>query len=377
MGNNMYNDLITHYTRQFELRIERAKTARSILQSTPKSAATERIASLVDSNSGSLVVRRGSMEWHYATPLAGHSDRFRIGDAIPAPDHLPDSFTVCAADGSQIFPDSRDRYPLAMIRVASYTVTYGSMQRPRVNQTMVWPDDPELLDILTTDQPLAEVRAQIGGLRDRLELRAVAEAAAAAGTFGDRLAMVDGPLHLFNPVDEDTVRSHASAIAGVQATAFPVGVISGGDARYTVRLAGLLANIDSDSDWSSINDWDVWGHLLPGERSPLFGIASGYNAAEGSVPIAFFYLNVGDIGGIMRVEVPQVITPEDLYRVTGMVLAESLHLGYPFSLIKAHQLAVIRGAERAAYVGQFDAALAAAGLYDRNRSTKELLKAEV
>jgi len=191
--------------------------------------------------------------------------------------------------------------------------------------------------------------------------------------------MTDGPIHLFEPEDNDSVIIHARALqSALDVGAIPVGVIgSSGEARYTVRLAGLLGNIDDREAWPGVTDFDVWkGALDHGERSPLFGIASSYNYAQHAVPVSFFYLKTG--GTVLRVEVPASLTNEQIRQVTQVVLAESSGLifpglEYPYALWKAHSRAVLRGGERAAFAAGWSKTLSRFGLED-TPSAKQRLK---
>jgi len=373
--NDSKDRLILHYADQTITALDHAAEVRRILNDATWAQAQERFDALIASNGGP-VVRRGSREWHYATP--SHPLKWaHPGSAYPAPDPIS-VYAVVASDGSQIFPDQSSRYPWAIIRIVTFCLKYGTTgfneraHAREIEAIVTADDDDELFHILIADLTPQERYAKISGLRNRVEIRQAASVADFPYAPGPKVVMTDGPIHLFEPEDNDSVIIHARALqSALDVGAIPVGVIAGGEARYTVRLAGLLGNID-DRIWPGVTDFDVWkGALDHGERSPLFGIASSYNYAQFSVPVAFFYLKTG--GTVLRVEVPASLTNEQIRQVTQVVLAESQGLEYPYALWKAHDRAVLRGGERAAFTAGWSKTLSRYGLED-SPSAKQRLK---
>lgn len=367
--------LVLHYADQFITALDHAAEVRRILNETTWSQAGERFDALVAANGGP-VIRRGSREWHYATP--NYPVKWaHLGSPHPAPDPIS-VYAVIASDGSQIFPDQGSRFPWAIIRIVTFCLKYGTAGFERahareIEAIVTADDDDELFHILTADLTPQERNAKIGGLRNRVEIRQAASVADFPYAPGPKVVMTDGPIHLFEPEDNDAIIIHARALqSALDVGAIPVGVIAGGDARYTVRLAALLSNSDDRAAWPDVTDFDVWaGALDEGERSPLFGIASSYNYAEHALPVAFFYLKTGSTA--LRVEVPANLTNVQLRQVAQVVLAESQGLEYPYALWKAHERVVLRGGERAAYTAGWAKMLSRYGLVD-SLSPKQRLK---
>lgn len=367
----LYQALLDRYLDRDVQVLEQAKVVRAILEATEPFVARDRVDALAQSNGGSFVVQRGRFEWQYARPTQKRtwSD---LGDSFTLPEAPLEGCSIAAVDGSQIFPDSRDKYPFAMVRIGEVAMNYGSGKRPVTRQTVYGPDEAVLLEALTGDMTPGERNALIGGFRDHLEMVHAARIMADLEDFGPRVVLVDGPLHPFSP-SQAVAEAHDASIAAIIASgAVPCGVVSGGDARYVVRLAGLLANVESDKDWRWVTDRQVFLDLPDGEVTEEFLIASGYNAAA-TYPIGFVYMRTGS--EIVRVEYPVTqTTPTSIRKALRAIWNDSQRLSYPFSLIKAHGLAVIHADERRAYQEQFAGALATYGLYDDSRSVKERLK---
>lgn len=341
---------------------------RSILDGTRVDAVLQRIDALIAANGASPVVRRGRFEWHYAAPL--DKTRFAVGEHIAIGDRPINGCSIAAVDGSQIFPDSRDRYPFGLVRIGEIAVNYGSDSRPITRRTIYGPDEMILLEALTGDMTAAERNSLIGGFRDRMEMVHAAKVVTDLEAYGPRVVLVDGPLHPFSPTPS-AAEAHDAAIAAIIAQgATPCGVVSGGgDARYTVRLAGMLANVDSDQDWRWVTDRQIWQDLPEGHMSGRFVIMSDYNQTA-MHQICFVYARLDD--DIVRIEFPA--NAPKWRDAIAAIRQDARGFNYPYTLLKAHSLAVLHAEERRAYVDQYQTALVAYGLYDDQRSPKELLK---
>lgn len=374
-----FQPLVSHYVTQWQLEFAQAKELRQILQDATLDQSAARIESALN---GEQVTRRGAQEWHVASPV---ERRGRTGDSVPAYYTSVPAYTTIAADGSQVMPDSRHRYPWAMIRVAAFAIFCGGQPvDAHRSERLVGPDDERILAILAGDMTREERNAAIGGLRDDLELdMLVAETVAMEGKgTAPVLAMVDGPLHIYRP-DIDGIGAAllgASLHRMTQTGALPIGLVDGGHARYTVRLAALLANQD-EKTWPAVSDFDVWGHLPSGERSPLFTLHSICNQQiieAGHVPVNFFYLRTGE--RVVRVETP-ASSAADLALITAILTQDSqgdqppfIGLEYPYALLKAHEGAVVAASEKRYLNEQFLAAMASYGMTE-GMSAKETLKA--
>lgn len=116
------------------------------------------------------------------------------------------------------------------------------------------------------------------------------------------------------------------------------------------------------------------GVLREGERSPVFGSRSSVLGRYGDHAVDFCYLNVGP--EVARLELPRWVArdPARLDLVHAVCLDQARKgNGYPVALAEAHQLAVVRGADRALFYQLVEEALVKRGV-TRWRSPKVLHK---
>jgi hypothetical protein len=91
-----------------------------------------------------------------------------------------------------------------------------------------------------------------------------------------------------------------------------------------------------------------WSLLAPGERSARFRSHARVNAAY-EAPIDFVYINVG--AEIARLEFPAWTTPSGLVALCSAVIDQcEKGMGYPVALSEAHEQAVVKAADRRAFL---------------------------
>jgi hypothetical protein len=91
-----------------------------------------------------------------------------------------------------------------------------------------------------------------------------------------------------------------------------------------------------------------WSLLAPGQRSGRFRSHARVTQAY-DVGVDFVYLNTGQ--EIARLEFPASTTPRNLDLLCGAVLDQCAKgMGYPVSLSEAHEQAVVRSADRRAFI---------------------------
>jgi len=144
--------------------------------------------------------------------------------------------------------------------------------------------------------------------------------------------------------------------------AIPVGIVDRPRAANVVRLLNLakmeLSEITSDSlqstgPFAGITDAMLFAFLKPGERSAMFDNAAPDNDRyeKKKHRIFFFYLNAGRPGkdSILRVEVPEwIATDRARLDVAHAAIVEQCRVsdGFPYTLMRAHELAVVTAGER-------------------------------
>lgn len=303
-----------------------------------------------------LAERAREQDWQAAIPVDEP-----LRQTAPAPPH-PDRVSLIATDGSQVEPDSHGVAQYYLINIGSMVFRYGSGNRPEVSS------EPTLY---YTTEDLYENDRQIQGdllaaKRDVAELRKLADLAEQEDA-ELKVAFSDGPLlHWLSAAtfagsrdyrlqlhfDQlDRLRASGAALAGYVSRP-----------RYTaVTVLLYLAQVGEDfakhtpteNPFRGITDRQLFRFLKPGERSALFVSPRPTNVEYQAAghEICFFYLNTGT--EICRVEVPRWSLAEtaahgqsflDLVHAT--IYEQCRILGTPYTLTRAHELAVITGADR-------------------------------
>ena len=160
------------------------------------------------------------------------------------------------------------------------------------------------------------------------------------------------------------MRDYLRALSEIHTTGAAIcGVIDRPRAANVLRLLHV-AELDKNDfqaedlrqlgDYAQLTDRMLFESLQPGERSALFINASPENM-EKYMPrghkIMFFYVNTGSIDqpGILRVELPEwvAIQPQQLELVhAGVVEQARFGSGFPYVLMRAHELAVVTWKQR-------------------------------
>ncbi len=313
--------------------------------------------------------------------------RFRWAGAIPTAEPVnarypappaPARYTAIAADGSQIYPDRHGVALYYLINTGSIVFRAGLAQAPSTASTPeVFYEDADLYEEEGRQKPSELIDAE----RDRRELAELARLAAAEvqaaaeARAAPTVALLDNGLLLYlslviaDPnvirekidayVDElDRLRDSGAAVAGVVDRPRAANVVRllhlNGLAEREIREEALR---DLGPDYAGLTDGMLFEALKPGERSALFVHASPNNDIyyrERGHTIYFFYLNAGRPGkdALLRVEVPEWVAndPARLGLVHGTLMAQCATTdGFPYVLMRAHELAVVTVGERRAF----------------------------
>lgn len=318
--------------------------------------------------------RRAFLLAHSALPPA---------DAFPAPP-APPAYVVVATDGSQIAPDRHEGFAgCYLLHISRIRIAYGADERPRL--------EAEVHIEVDDEDPDEEERRAARALplqRFAREMRALGRLAAEAAGGPEAIALTDGSLiawPLGDDPENDPARTEAlAALREMLETARtaqvpPVGYVSGPGSREVVNALRVLACGAAPGDCPPdclcrtlrfATDAALFARLLaPGERSPLFtsqGQAGSFShvlSLYGDAHwIAFFYLNVG--AEIARIEVPAWVAaaPALVERVHALCLDQARKgRGYPVALAEAHERAVVRAADRQAFLNLLTRTLVARG----------------
>jgi hypothetical protein len=293
---------------------------------------------------------------------------------------VPDSFTVVAADGSQIQPNRHGVALYHLINIGSLVYRHGSGEAPeaRSEATLGYTEDDLYENGVLVAGNLLDVR------RDLAELKRLADACQAPQP-SPVVAFVDGPLVLW--VLQDLTRGAASSkvntyLDQLERIRRAGGIVGGFVSRpgYTEVTRLLhLASVHGDferckerpSPLERLPDRAVFTKLPPGARSALFVSPKAANHAfyaPRGHQVYFFYLNLAQEGRksvIGRVEVPAWVAEEaaHLDLIHGATVVQARITGdYPYALARADELAYITIRERQAFEDMVLTALLKAGV---------------
>jgi hypothetical protein len=307
-----------------------------------------------------------AFRWTGAIPTAEP-----VNGAFAAP-RPPARYNAIAADGSQIYPDRHGVALYYLINIGSIVFRSGLAQAPsQASQPQVFYEDADLYEEDGGQKPSVLIDAE----RDRRELAELARLAQVEAAAAPTVAVLDNGLLLYlslqiddqalirallsRYLDElDKLREVGAAVAGVVERPRAASVVR------LLHLNGLALNEIRDEalrdlgpNYAGLNDGMLFDFLQPGERSALFVNASPnndiyYRPREHT--IYFFYLNVGRAGksALLRVEVPEWVAVDQarLDLVHAALVAQSqVSDGFPYILMRAHELAVVSVAERRAF----------------------------
>ena len=291
-----------------------------------------------------------------------------VQEALTASFPLPalqEEMTILAADGSQIAPDRNAEVNYAVINVGAIQMRLGSPAPPVTSTVSQLLYDDQLYTPTgrITDARLALMR----DLNERTILAKLAE-----GASSPVVTFTDGPMELWIGTPGGSQESADTALvleAYMQSLAklHKLGVATAGyvdkpGANLVVRTLELamtsqieLPEIKEMHPLQGVTDIGLYREFLqPGERSPVFALQSqSVKSYTGPLALHFFYLNVGRPGYpyLARVDIPTWVA-EDLSMFDNLhatLVEQAGMMGarpYPYLLQRAHEIAVVKYAEK-------------------------------
>jgi hypothetical protein len=291
-------------------------------------------------------------------------------NTIGARPTTPDTATVIAGDGSQIYPDEKWRLPYYLTNIGIYTYFHGDNRIPTqatLPKLVFHPDHvrdkskrvlpSKAIDCLRTVREMEELARCAWELRD--DARPL-------------IVLYDN--HLLFWVNSDVPghaelsRRYLSALVRLNdAGALLAGYVSQPTrSRLVIRLLHLLSLSDDEvrttelgsGDLEGLRDIDIFRHVLqPGERSALMVQNSPRNLAYKqrgeSYEVAFFYVKVtsGYQDEIARVDLPVWVARDKaaVDALHGILLHQCAMQGrnpYPYALTRADEIAVVSGQDK-------------------------------
>lgn len=326
----------------------------------PQAVETFRQVALMNPEQLQAGIARAGNRWPGAIPTEEPLD------FIASPPTLPDQLKVIGADGSQIYPDRHGPAFYFMINIGSIIIAHGSGKPPQTNsRPRIYYQDEYLYD----QNQGAITNAIVDGWRDAAEMGELARLA--EGCLGEpTLALLDNGLLLWLALQvQESKRRTADRILRAyldhldrihQAGAALAGFVDrprSSNVLALLHLANLpLEAINQDTlranHYRGLTDRMLFSQLLsPGQRSSRFTNASPINRdfQTAGHEVQFFYLNPGGEGQIVRVEIPcWVAEQSELMNLVHAGIFEQCRAtgGFPYVLVRAHELALITYVER-------------------------------
>lgn len=274
---------------------------------------------------------------------------------------LPKDYTLLTADGSQIVPNRHRPLQFGLINIGILTVSFGSGHAPEIKLISELLDYAKILredGSFATEDDIALVR----DLRERILIRDEITPELTRPV----LTVTDGPLDLFyrSDIQGKNAKAAQKEVFQLDQQMQQEGILSAGyiDKPGSSMLHNMLdifkeveGNQDSEPNKYRVSDRLLLGNRInPGERSAVFEIISKHRGdAADRLRVAFFYLNVSTVKDhpwLARVEIPFWISqkPELVGLIHSALFADAQVLDshpYPYSLHRAHELAVVKQAE--------------------------------
>jgi len=323
-----------------------------------------------------------------------------------APTPAPSAYTVVASDGSQIYPDRHGAAIWFVVNTGRVRLTYGEQSSAAMDsEPRLYSEEGDVFrGVLGQRQTVTA--EDVAVVRTVEELRALLELAEATSE-RPALALLDGKLIPWSWAQEgdgfklEHLEEYGRLLARFRDIGVPVAsYVSRSGANEVTNLVRLgdcdqrVVNCDlcphlravkatTGSDTMTVAeaqalpcgtpaglvDSDLFGALLPaGHRSPLFVERnSGYERIKQRA--AFFYLHAtardGSGGEIGRVELPEwAADDESVVSFVHAAIVDQIAKGhgYPVALREAHEQAIVRGPDRAAFVQLLERELVRGGM---------------
>jgi hypothetical protein len=288
----------------------------------------------------------------------------------------PSSYTVMAADGSQLDSDRHEMPMCCLINVGTAVLSYGKPSSASLEShpRLLFEEADLFMDDGTHKVPVQGAR--LAARRDIEEGAALVETARQLERDRPLVALVDGTLIRWTLesaeqfVRDRFLRDYLSTLNMLREMDVPVaGYISrpgsselvgslkvGMCPDETARCNRCSSKAQTGKrrceDIDGFVDRHLFSRLQEGERSGMLCSMSRINVREyGEHRIHFFYLASG--GELARVEVPQWVAenPAQLDLIHSVLTDQCAKgQGYPVALARAHERAVISAADRRAFL---------------------------
>jgi len=276
----------------------------------------------------------------------------------------PASYTLIAADGSQIVPSRHRALQFGVVNVGLIKAHIGSGEAPEIRV------ETELLalDQIQTAEGTLIGEDEVALLRDLAERKLIRQAISPED-LEPVITLTDGPLDVFyrSTIQGDRGQEVQREVFEIDQDLKRRGVVTAGyiDKPGSAMLSRMLAifqckrqglPLESNNRELNLSDRFILQEILrlPGERSAIFeAITRSARKPASSLPVAFFYLNVSNDENepcLVRLEFPLWVSevPGLVDMLHAVIYKEAQVLDshpYPYLLHRSHELAVVKRVE--------------------------------
>lgn len=305
----------------------------------------------------------------------------------------PTSYTLIAADGSQIVPSRHRALQFGVVNVGLIKAHIGSGEAPEIRV------ETELLalDQIQTAEGTLIGEDEVALLRDLAERKLIRQAVS-PGDLEPVITLTDGPLDVFyrSTIQGDRGQEVQREVFEIDQDLKRRGVVTAGyiDKPGSAMLSRMLAifqckrqglPLESNNRELNLSDRFILQEILrlPGERSAIFeAITRSARKPANSLPVAFFYLNVSNDENepcLVRLEFPLWVSevPGLVDTLHAVIYKEAQVLDshpYPYLLHRSHELAVVRRIEADEIEVMLQSQLDPENRLHLQRSNKDYLK---
>jgi hypothetical protein len=299
-------------------------------------------------------VERAGDQWRGAAPKTE-----RI-DTVHPPPPLSPQLNVIGSDGSQIYVDRHSPFLYFLINIGSIWIPYGSESTPQTfshphiyhHELQLWDDRGRLISASIIDKIRdAEEMHELANLAERFSSKPTLALLDNNLLMHSRVILRDDITTLVGNAFErhqrsmDRLRKSGAALAGF---------IDRSQSCDLLKLMSFAKWNEQDNRYPGLTDSDIFLNLLPPRhRSAIFRLQLPVGVPQQGRDLTtyFFYLKPGIEDQIARIEIPEWVVkdPTLIEHVHAGILKECQATnGFPYSLIRAHELAVVTESERQA-----------------------------
>ncbi len=260
--------------------------------------------------------------------------------------------TILAVDGSQINPDPHGSALYGLVNVGVFRMQPGTGLAPEIKtySKLLFDEDLHPSGGLASEDLIAL-------MRDVWERKILADLV--QNESAPLITLTDGPLELYHEPRQEKEFEHyfkqyLSALDDLALNqVITAGYVDRPRADLVIKLLELMApeHESSERPFAGVTDLQLFETILnPGERSAVFKLqSSSADAFANKKALHFFYINVGSAGqpALARVEVPLWVVedPQAMTTLQSVLVEQSHQAGsrpYPYPLIRAHEIAVVK-----------------------------------